>query len=154
MDAFIQRIDALSTMGCTLVATPPTIGLPAVSCKIACIYSMPCTCRNVAFDSCNVQCRYTVLLSNFRRYFKLASYISTHTNQSIVIAMGVPSLRVSAVFRRVQDCQHVYKWCKRCSPAMLSDTDWNWRRSYSLSGIMQTWTVESWRASGACSSLI
>jgi hypothetical protein len=51
MDAFIQRIDALSTMG------------------------------------------YTVLLSNFRRYFKLASYISTHTNQSIVIAMGVPSLR-------------------------------------------------------------
>lgn len=39
--------------------------------------------------------RYTVLLSNFRRYFKLASYISTHTNQSIVIAMGVPSLRVS-----------------------------------------------------------
>jgi hypothetical protein len=51
MDAFIQRIDALSTMG------------------------------------------YTVLLSNFRRYFKLASYISTHTGESIVITMGVPSLR-------------------------------------------------------------
>lgn len=51
MDAFIQRIDALSTMG------------------------------------------YTVLLSSFRRYFKLASYLSTHTNGSIVIAMGVPSLK-------------------------------------------------------------
>ena len=45
--------------------------------------------------------RYTVLLSNFRRYFKLASYISTHTNQSIVIAMGVPSLRVGASFVRM-----------------------------------------------------
>jgi len=51
MEAFIQRIDALSTMG------------------------------------------YTVLLSSFRRYFKLAGYLSTHTTESIVIAMGVPSLR-------------------------------------------------------------
>ena len=42
-----------------------------------------------------------MLLSNFRRYFKLASYISTHTNQSIVIAMGVPSLRVGASFVRM-----------------------------------------------------
>ncbi len=35
-----------------------------------------------------------MLLSSFRRYFKLASYLSTHTTESIVIAMGVPSLRV------------------------------------------------------------
>lgn len=39
--------------------------------------------------------RYTVLLSSFRRYFKLASYLSTHTAESIVIAMGVPSLKAS-----------------------------------------------------------
>ena len=38
---------------------------------------------------------YTVLVSNFRRYFKLASYVSTFTDRSIVIAMGVPSLKVS-----------------------------------------------------------
>jgi hypothetical protein len=40
---------------------------------------------------------YTVLVSNFRRYFKLASYVSTFTDRSIVIAMGVPSLKVSPV---------------------------------------------------------
>ena len=38
---------------------------------------------------------YTVLVSNFRRYFKLASYVSTFTDRSIVIAMGIPSLKVS-----------------------------------------------------------
>ncbi|CAL8463537.1 g3071 [Coccomyxa elongata] len=49
-DAFIQRIEALSTMG------------------------------------------YSVLLSNYRRYFKLATYLATFTRESIVIAMGLPSL--------------------------------------------------------------
>ena len=38
---------------------------------------------------------YTVLVSNFRRYFKLASYVSTFTDRSCVIAMGIPSLKVS-----------------------------------------------------------
>jgi len=50
--AFIQRIEALSTMG------------------------------------------YSVLLSNYRRYFKLAAYLSTFTQESIVIALGLPSLVV------------------------------------------------------------
>ncbi|KAK9917589.1 hypothetical protein WJX75_006149 [Coccomyxa subellipsoidea] len=49
-DAFIQRIEALSTMG------------------------------------------YSVLLSNYRRYFKLATYLATFTRESIVIAIGLPSL--------------------------------------------------------------
>ena len=35
---------------------------------------------------------YSVLLSNYRRYFKLASYLATHTREPIVIAMGMPSL--------------------------------------------------------------
>ena len=51
-DAFLQRIEALSTMG------------------------------------------YSVLLSNFRRYFKLAGYLSRYTHQTIVIAMGMPGLKV------------------------------------------------------------
>ncbi len=51
-EAFIQRIEALSTMG------------------------------------------YSVLLSNYRRYFKLASYLATFTRESIVIAIGLPSLIV------------------------------------------------------------
>ena len=51
-DAFIQRIEALSTMG------------------------------------------YSVLLSNYRRYFKLATYLATFTRESIVIAIGLPSLIV------------------------------------------------------------
>ena len=50
--AFVQRIEALSTMG------------------------------------------YSVLLSNYRRYFKLAAYLSTFTKESIVIALGLPSLVV------------------------------------------------------------
>jgi uncharacterized membrane protein YgcG len=37
--------------------------------------------------------RYTVMLSNYRRYFKLAAYLSTFTQEAIVIAMGVPTLR-------------------------------------------------------------
>ncbi|CAL5223766.1 g6330 [Coccomyxa viridis] len=49
-DAFIQRIEALSTMG------------------------------------------YSVLLSNYRRYFKVANYLATFTRESIVIALGLPSL--------------------------------------------------------------
>jgi hypothetical protein len=52
-DVFLQRIEALSTMG------------------------------------------YSVLLSNYRRYFKLAAYLSTFTHESIVIAMGAPSLQVN-----------------------------------------------------------
>lgn len=53
-ESFIQRIEALSTMG------------------------------------------YSVLLSNYSRYFSLASYLSTFTQQSIVISMGIPSVRVCA----------------------------------------------------------
>ena len=56
--AFIQRIEALSTMG------------------------------------------YSVLLSNYRRYFKLAAYLSTFTKESIVIALGLPSLVVRPALRR------------------------------------------------------
>ncbi len=52
-ESFIQRIEALSTMG------------------------------------------YSVLLSNYRRYFSLASYLSTFSKESIVISMGIPSVRVS-----------------------------------------------------------
>lgn len=51
-DAFIQRIEALSTMG------------------------------------------YSVLISNMQRYFECAAYLSTFTRESIVIALGVPSLQV------------------------------------------------------------
>ena len=36
-----------------------------------------------------------MLLSNYRRYFSLAGYLSTFTRESIVIAMGIPSLQVS-----------------------------------------------------------
>lgn len=36
---------------------------------------------------------YTVAISNYRRYFKLAAYLSTFTQEAIVIAMGVPTLR-------------------------------------------------------------
>ncbi|KAL3138844.1 hypothetical protein ABBQ32_005677 [Trebouxia sp. C0010 RCD-2024] len=50
-ESFIQRIEALSTMG------------------------------------------YSVLLSNYRRYFSLASYLSTFSKESIVISMGIPSVR-------------------------------------------------------------
>ena len=53
-ESFIQRIEALSTMG------------------------------------------YSVLLSNYRRYFSLASYLSTFSKESIVISMGIPSVMVSA----------------------------------------------------------
>ena len=51
-EAFIQRIEALSTMG------------------------------------------YSVLLSNYRRYFKVANYLATFTRESIVIALGLPGLVV------------------------------------------------------------
>ena len=54
-ESFIQRIEALSTMG------------------------------------------YSVLLSNYRRYFSLASYLSTFSKESIVISMGIPSVRVRRV---------------------------------------------------------
>ena len=39
---------------------------------------------------------YSVLLSNYRRYFSLASYLSTFSKESIVISMGIPSVRVRA----------------------------------------------------------
>src|SRR5436309_860420 len=35
----------------------------------------------------------TVLVSNYARYFRLASYLSRHTKKMIGIAMGIPSLR-------------------------------------------------------------
>lgn len=40
---------------------------------------------------------YSVLLSNYRRYFSLASYLSTFSKESIVISMGIPSVRVRHV---------------------------------------------------------
>ena len=58
-DAFIQRIEALSTMG------------------------------------------YSVLLSNYRRYFKVANYLATFTRESIVIALGLPSLVVRTPFMKI-----------------------------------------------------
>ena len=48
-------------------------------------YSLACACLQ----------GYSVLLSNYRRYFSLAGYLSTFTRESIVIAMGIPSLAVS-----------------------------------------------------------
>lgn len=54
-ESFIQRIEALSTMG------------------------------------------YSVLLSNYSRYFSLASYLSTFSKESIVISMGIPSVRVRSL---------------------------------------------------------
>ena len=35
----------------------------------------------------------TVLISNYARYFRLASYLARHTKKMIGIAMGIPSLR-------------------------------------------------------------
>ena len=40
---------------------------------------------------------YSVLLSNYRRYFSLASYLSTFSKESIVISMGIPSVRVRSL---------------------------------------------------------
>lgn len=65
-ESFIQRIEALSTMG------------------------------------------YSVLLSNYRRYFSLASYLSTFSKESIVISMGIPSVRVSQLLPSKQS------WMVRC----------------------------------------
>lgn len=39
---------------------------------------------------------YTVMVSNQGRYFRLADYLSSFTQKSIVIAMGIPALRVRA----------------------------------------------------------
>ncbi len=52
---------------------------------------------------------YSVLLSNYRRYFKLAAYLSTFTQESIVIALGLPSLvvRPASVLRAAQRWQAV-----------------------------------------------
>lgn len=69
-DAFIQRIEALSTMG------------------------------------------YSVLLSNYRRYFKLATYLATFTRESIVIAIGLPSLIVRMLLPRL-----LYLHQQRCQVA-------------------------------------
>lgn len=44
---------------------------------------------------------YSVLLSNYRRYFSLASYLSTFSKESIVISMGIPSVRVRHAFTNV-----------------------------------------------------
>lgn len=75
-DAFIQRIEALSTMG------------------------------------------YSVLLSNYRRYFKLASYLATFSRESIVIAMGLPSLIVRALYPDVCICWHVWAYALACKRAV------------------------------------
>ncbi len=53
-------------------------------------------------------CVGAVLVSNFRRYFKLASYVSTFTDRSIVIAMGVPSLKASIVTRPLASARPAY----------------------------------------------
>ena len=62
-ESFIQRVEALSTMG------------------------------------------YSVLLSNYRRYFSLASYLSTFSKESIVISMGIPSVRVSSLQNLIETIQ-------------------------------------------------
>lgn len=36
---------------------------------------------------------YVVMVSNQGRYFRLASYLSSFTQKSIVIAMGIPALK-------------------------------------------------------------
>ena len=58
---------------------------------------------------------YSVLLSNYRRYFKVANYLATFTRESIVIALGLPSLvvrtRLSAELFRM--------------PTMMQATPWN-----------------------------
>ena len=87
-DAFIQRIEALSTMG------------------------------------------YSVLLSNYRRYFKVANYLATFTRESIVIALGLPSLVVGPhslqglhaasqvlLLGVAEDCTWAYGELKRCPDA-------------------------------------
>ena len=37
---------------------------------------------------------YIVMVSNQGRYFRLASYLASFTQKSIVIAMGIPALKV------------------------------------------------------------
>lgn len=54
---------------------------------------------------------YSVLLSNYRRYFSLAGYLSTFTRESIVIAMGIPSLAVS--------CRAVCEGCMLSSVCII-----------------------------------
>ena len=39
---------------------------------------------------------YIVMVSNQGRYFRLASYLASFTQKSIVIAMGIPALKVIA----------------------------------------------------------
>jgi hypothetical protein len=67
-DAFIQRIEALSTMG------------------------------------------YSVLLSNYRRYFKVANYLATFTRESIVIALGLPSLVVRTTCSVCVFLDCIFRW--------------------------------------------
>ena len=96
---------------------------------------------------------YTVLVSNFRRYFKLASYVSTFTDRSIVIAMGIPSLKVGPYAHQHADsssleCAHAQQCCKhlwlqrvhsfRLQHAAMC-------RNFSTSGTMQTWKAGFWR---------
>ena len=57
---------------------------------------------------------YSVLLSNYRRYFKLASYLATHTRESIVIAMGLPSLEA-----RPPPCRRPWGRSLRTPPCRL-----------------------------------
>ena len=40
---------------------------------------------------------YIVMVSNQGRYFRLASYLASFTRKSIVIAMGIPALKVRPV---------------------------------------------------------
>lgn len=41
---------------------------------------------------------YIVMVSNQGRYFRLASYLASFTQKSIVIAMGIPALKVLSFF--------------------------------------------------------
>ena len=88
---------------------------------------------------------YTVLVSNFRRYFKLASYVSTFTDRSIVIAMGVPSLKASIVtttYPWLLLVQHVLQGVCLLRLAQRSAI---LCRSSSMSGTTLIWRVASSR---------
>ena len=49
---------------------------------------------------------YIVMVSNQGRYFRVASYLASFTQKSIVIAMGIPALKVQTIFLANQcSCQ-------------------------------------------------
>ena len=70
--------------------------------------------------------------SNFRRYFKVAAYLAKFTQETVVIAMGIPSLKVGAsIWARL--CMDMHSQPRRwrvCSPQCASVTGTPVRSSY------------------------